>query len=168
MPAVAGLPAEELYPVYNQVGQLSGLGGAEMYASGITYLSSGQVGQISRSGQTTSTLNFTYAPGTRQLASLRETSLRGTVFTQQALREYTRNDADIITRASTSADAHTADVQCYLYDAMQALTDAWTPASGDCATGPTAARGGPAPYRTWSLTRFPGHLGHDPVSRNSS
>jgi YD repeat-containing protein len=39
------------------------------------------------------------------------------------------------------------DNQCFDYDYLRRLSAAWTPASGDCATPPTAdGLGGPAPY----------------------
>ena len=148
VPAIGGLPAEELYPSYDTLGRQNGLTGATTYVSGVSYLASGEVGQIIRPGTVWSALTMGYDPGTRQLTSLDETTRRnGTDFTQEALREYTRNAAGIITRASTTADNQSADIQCFRYNALQALKDAWTPASGDCSTGASAARGGPAPYR---------------------
>ena len=148
VPAIGGLPGEDLYSAYDNHGRQTGLSGAVGYASGIAYTAAGELGQIVRPGTTWSALTFGYDPGTRQLASLEETTRRGgTVFTREALRQYTRNAAGIITRVSTTADTHVADVQCFRYDGLQALTDAWTPSSGDCATGPTAPLGGPASYR---------------------
>lgn len=146
-PAIAGLPKEELYPSYDVLGRQSGLSGAVGYASGVVYTAAGELGQIVRPGTTWSALTFGYEAGTRQLASLEETTRRGTVFTREALREYSRNAASIITRASTKADTHITDVQCFSYDGLQALTEAWTPPSGDCVAGPTATLGGPASYR---------------------
>jgi RHS repeat-associated protein len=148
LPAIGGLPAEELYPNYDGQGREIGLSGAVGYVSGVDYRASGEVAQISRPGTVASVLSFGYNPGTRELSSLKETTRRnGTVFTTEAFREYTRNAAGIITRVSTTSDAHAADVQCFSYDGLQALTDAWTPSAGNCATGPTAALGGPAVYR---------------------
>lgn len=147
LPAAGGLPAEELYPSYDILGRETGLGGAASYASGASYLASGEIGQIVRPGTTWSALTFGYDPGTKQLLSLEETARRGTTFTREALREYGRNPGGLITRVSTTSDTHSADVQCFSYDGLQAMTDAWTPASGSCASGPTATRGGPAPYR---------------------
>ncbi|KJL45257.1 RHS repeat-associated core domain-containing protein [Microbacterium trichothecenolyticum] len=148
VPAIGGLPAEDLYAGYDDHGRQTSLSGAAGYATGVVYTAAGELGQIVRPGTTWSALTFGYDPGTRQLASLEETTRRGgTVFTQEALRNYTRNAAGLITRVSTTADTHTADVQCFRYDGLQALTDAWTPSTGDCATGPTATLGGPAAYR---------------------
>lgn len=45
-----------------------------------------------------------------------------------------------------------ADTQCFSYDYLRRLTQAWTPASGDCTTTPSATPlGGPAPYwQNWT------------------
>ncbi|WP_353115078.1 putative toxin [Microbacterium sp.] len=147
LPAIGGLPGEELYPSYDTLGMQSGLSGAANYASQVNYLATGQVSQITRSGTVWSALTLTYNAGTRDLQSLDETTRRGgTTFTREALREYTRNAAGIITKAKTSAPAHTDDVQCFSYGPLQAMTAAWSSGNADCATGPTGALGGPAPY----------------------
>ncbi|MER5703810.1 RHS repeat-associated core domain-containing protein [Micromonospora sp. NPDC002296] len=45
------------------------------------------------------------------------------------------------------------DTQCYTYDYLGRLTEAWTPSAGDCAAAPSAtALGGPAPY--WNSWTF--------------
>ncbi|WP_141892291.1 RHS repeat-associated core domain-containing protein [Microbacterium kyungheense] len=148
VPAAAGLPGEELYPSYDGFGRQTGLSGAAGYASGIVYTAASELGQIVRPGTTWSALTFGYDAGTRQLASLDETTRRGgTTFTQEALRKYTRNAAGIITKVATTSDGQPSDTQCFRYDGLQALTDAWTPSSGDCSTGPTATLGGAASYR---------------------
>jgi YD repeat-containing protein len=52
------------------------------------------------------------------------------------------------------------DAQCFTYDGLRRLTEAWTPASEDCTTTPTAAGlGGPAPY--WFRDTF------DPVGNRT-
>src|SRR6185295_843451 len=46
-----------------------------------------------------------------------------------------------------------ADVQCYDYDYLQRMTEAWTPSSTDCATpSSTTELGGAAPY--WNSYSF--------------
>jgi len=146
LPAIAGLPYEEMYSSYDTLGNQNSLAGASTYSSQVSYLASGQPGQIVRPGTVWSALTLTYDAGTRQLKSLEETTRRnGTVFTREALREYTRNTAGLITKAATSADGQVTDTQCFTYDPLQALTAAWAP-SGDCTAGPSGSLGGPAPY----------------------
>jgi RHS repeat-associated protein len=60
---------------------------------------------------------------------------------------YTYNDFGTISKIADTPAGGTADTQCFTHDRYERLTDAWTPASGDCSTGPTATTGGPAPYR---------------------
>ncbi|MBY8854689.1 hypothetical protein K7G98_43120, partial [Saccharothrix sp. MB29] len=48
-----------------------------------------------------------------------------------------------------------ADTQCFAYDHLRRMNEAWTPASGDC-TAPrsTAALGGAAPYwHSWTFDK---------------
>ena len=62
---------------------------------------------------------------------------------------YSYDNAGNITRM---ADAATGDNQCYQYDYLRRLTQAWTPGTDNCATAPTTAGlGGPAPYwQSWT------------------
>jgi RHS repeat-associated protein len=52
------------------------------------------------------------------------------------------------------------DTQCFTYDHLRQLTQAWTPTSGDCTTTPDAATlGGPAPYwRSWTYNQVGNRL----------
>ncbi|MFG1892294.1 polymorphic toxin-type HINT domain-containing protein [Micromonospora sp. NPDC049051] len=53
-----------------------------------------------------------------------------------------------------NSGARPRDTQCFSYDHQRRLTEAWTPASYDCATKPQATTdlGGPAPYwQQWSF-----------------
>ncbi|MFT3876844.1 MAG: RHS repeat-associated core domain-containing protein [Propioniciclava sp.] len=56
-----------------------------------------------------------------------------------------------ITKA-TAKQGSATDTQCYRYDSLQQLSEAWTPANGNCATNPTqAGLGGPSPYwKSWT------------------
>lgn len=159
LPAAGGLPSEDLYPSYDTLGNQNSLVGAAMYVSQVSYLATGQVGQIVRPGTVWSALTFGYQAGTRELASLEETTRRNsTQFTREALREYTRNAAGLITAIKTSSDTHATDTQCFEYDPLQALTAAWTPANADCVGGPASALGGPAAYSsTYQVDRVTGN-----------
>ncbi|WP_433828546.1 RHS repeat-associated core domain-containing protein [Actinoplanes sp. CA-015351] len=65
---------------------------------------------------------------------------------------YRYDDAGNVIQISDAAPAG-ADTQCFTYDYLVRLTQAWTPAGGDCAAAPsTAALGGPAPY--WHSWKF--------------
>ena len=64
---------------------------------------------------------------------------------------YAYDDAGNVLSAKDkpTASGRAADRQCYQYDALRRLTEAWTPASGDCGlTKSIPALGGTAPYWT--------------------
>ena len=58
-----------------------------------------------------------------------------------------------MTKSADTPSGGTSDTQCYSYDGLQRLTQAWTPASGDCtAAASTAGLGGAAPYwKSWTF-----------------
>lgn len=61
--------------------------------------------------------------------------------------QYTYDHAGKITKISDVAAVGGVDNQCFKYDYVGRLNEAWTPADGDCAAAPTVAGlGGPAPY----------------------
>jgi RHS repeat-associated protein len=93
-------------------------------------------------------VTHTYADGTNRLATTlaeRATSTNYVI----GNRTYTYDPAgDTTTIADTPQDAP-ADTQCFSYDYLQRLTQAFTPGSGNCAATPTVAGlGGAAPYWT--------------------
>ncbi|WP_203900607.1 polymorphic toxin-type HINT domain-containing protein [Virgisporangium aliadipatigenens] len=65
---------------------------------------------------------------------------------------YGYDDAGKVLRAADAAPGRATDVQCYDYDSQMRLSEAWTPASGDCSqTRATGTLGGPAPYwQSWT------------------
>ncbi|WP_051110435.1 RHS repeat domain-containing protein [Longispora albida] len=61
---------------------------------------------------------------------------------------YAYDNAGNITRAGDQASG---DTQCFRYDALRRLREAWTPSGGVCGQ-PSVTLGGPAPYRTsWEV-----------------
>ncbi|GAA0713816.1 hypothetical protein Drose_26090 [Dactylosporangium roseum] len=67
---------------------------------------------------------------------------------------YTYDNADNTTGTSDAPAGQTSD-QCFTYDYLRRLTQAWTPASGVCAAAPTiAGLGGPAPYWQSKRTQY--------------
>jgi RHS repeat-associated protein len=62
-------------------------------------------------------------------------------------KRYTYDSAGNITKIADTPSAGSSDNQCFGYDYLRRLTDAWTPSSGDCTTAPVqSAVGGAAPY----------------------
>ncbi|WP_329108700.1 polymorphic toxin-type HINT domain-containing protein [Micromonospora sp. NBC_01699] len=66
---------------------------------------------------------------------------------------YSFDPAGNITKATDVAPDPVDDTQCFDYDHLRRLTEAWTPASGNCEAAPsTSLLGGPAPYRhSWTF-----------------
>jgi RHS repeat-associated protein len=68
-------------------------------------------------------------------------------------RSYTYDPAGNVRKIADTPAGASADIQCFDYDYLQRMTDAWTPASGDCAAAKSAsALSGAAPY--WNTYTF--------------
>lgn len=150
VPAVAGLPAESIRSTYGSTGRLGGMRSAtSIYLSGVAYTPIGQVAQYDRSAATSSSTSFGYDQATGSLMHISETKLTGSTFTSTADRTYERDDAGNITSLATTGVGATNEKQCFGYDKLANLVEAWTPSTAACAAGPVgAALGGPAPYWT--------------------
>jgi len=144
-PAVGGLAAERVGYSYDGLGNMSSVTGTAAYASAI-YTSLGQLAQINRGGNLTNSSAYGYDAATGAITEIKDISGTGSATAVQADRTYTRNDAGTITSAAVTGVAGT-ETQCYSYDQLQELTEAWTPNNSSCATAPSkTALGGPAPY----------------------
>ncbi|MET7743254.1 RHS repeat-associated core domain-containing protein [Streptomyces sp. NPDC005385] len=154
-PAAGGLAAEKVSSEYNGVGLPTSLSGASGYVLGVSYSALGQTEQLTL-GTSTATgtkkayLTNTYEEGTGRLTQA--------VLTDQThgyeLQElnYAYDDTGNVTSIkdpTTLGGTSAADNQCFVYDGHRRMTEAWTPADGDCtATRTTSGLGGPSPYWT--------------------
>jgi RHS repeat-associated protein len=94
---------------------------------------------------------YNYQPGTNRLSqSFVDREAQSPANLSQ--RNYTYDPAGNITQVADQPTNQTADVQCFNYDYLRRLTQAWTPGSGDCTAAPSASGlGGAAPYwQQWS------------------
>ncbi|WP_285491710.1 hypothetical protein, partial [Amycolatopsis taiwanensis] len=68
-------------------------------------------------------------------------------------RIYSYDPAGNITAIADTPEVAAPDTQCFTYDHLQRLTEAWTPASGNCANARSVTGlGGAAPYWTsWTF-----------------
>ncbi|NES16770.1 RHS repeat protein [Micromonospora sp. PPF5-17] len=68
---------------------------------------------------------------------------------------YSYNQAGNITKIQDVAPDPVDDTQCFTYDHLGRLTEAWTPGAGDCtATRTAGGLGGPAPYwHSWQYDK---------------
>jgi RHS repeat-associated protein len=145
LPAAGGLASEKVVNTYNDVGLPEGLlSAAETYSSA-SYTKRGHLAQqiLGKTGKRT-WVNYTTDTNTNRLTTANAVpELKPEVFNFT----YTYDDAGNITKIDDQPANGVRDVQCYAYDYTIRLTEAWTPASTDCATTRSAAGlGGPAPY----------------------
>ncbi|MGW5449268.1 RHS repeat-associated core domain-containing protein [Streptomyces asiaticus] len=155
-PAVGGLAAETVSYTYNATGhQLTSLG-TTGYLQGATFSPQGDLRQLTvgRSGNSSAKkayLNYDYEPGTRRLTRSYVTDdVHG--YMPQELK-FTQDDAGNVTSIfdnATLGGTGKADYQCFTYDGYRRMTEAWTPATANCATTSrtTTNLAGAAPYWT--------------------
>jgi RHS repeat-associated protein len=158
-PAMGGLGAETLRYSYDDLGKLTGFSGliagaVQTYAGGLAYTYLGNIARYSQPrGSLTFYRVFGYEDGTNRLTRIQGILGSATANVDVSDRQYTYDHAGNITSLSTAADGIDTDTQCFSYDPLRVLTEAWTPGDGDCSAAPSAAAlGGPAPYWTsWSV-----------------
>jgi RHS repeat-associated protein len=145
LPAAAGLPSEQLNYVPNDVGMPDA-----MMASGQTYVTTeyNKLDQVlaRRLGFDGKSVDhvFTIDPHTGRLANATAVpNEKPEIFNL----DYTYDDVGNLTRISDQPAGGSTDTQCFSYDYLRRLTNAWTPSSGNCgATRTVSGLGGPAPY----------------------
>jgi RHS repeat-associated protein len=94
---------------------------------------------------------LSFDPSTRRLAEDKTIRSVGTTTVSDIHQDW--DAAGNMTRSADTPDGGQADVQCYDYDSLLRLNQAWTPADGDCQAAPSAATlGGAAPYwKSWTF-----------------
>jgi RHS repeat-associated protein len=160
-PQKGGLPDEKIYHDYGNLGQATGLR-ASAPGSVNTYLVSqteyNPFGQVLRTNFQDPTnpmqvsVTSTYDNGTNRLSNL--LAQRATATEHDVTnRTFSYGPDDSITKVADTPQGAKADVQCFRYDYLQRLSDAWTPANSDCGPAPSAtALNGAAPYWTsWTF-----------------
>ncbi len=147
-PPVGGLASETLTLGYDSLGQPGGLDSD--LASYLATVGYDHYGRLTTLGQSWSaaTLNHTYhwQDGSNRLL---ETLVQRNAATNAIIadRHYSYDQAGDITAINDPTPATGTDTQCFSYDYQQQLTEAWTPASTNCADPRSdTSLGGPAPY----------------------
>ena len=149
---LANLPAETVTTNYDKLSLPSwttgGLGKGA-YVVSTQYSSLGDLSSMDLGNSYSDYVTYTYEEGTRRLSTLALS--RQNVTGDDVHQTYAYDDAgNVISIADTPTVAGAQnDTQCFGYDGLRRLTQAWTPATGGCAQTPTTAgMGGPAPYWT--------------------
>jgi RHS repeat-associated protein len=146
--AAGGLPAETVTTGYNAAGQADSLTGASTYVDSLSYTSLGQPLQYTMGTSAEPVyLTDSYDPQTSRLTE--QDTQAGTAQTSIDDLHYSYDDVgDVTSEADTpSGDTAATDVQCFAYDYLGRMTQAWAQGSAGCAATPsTSAEGGPAPY----------------------
>ncbi|MET7426003.1 polymorphic toxin-type HINT domain-containing protein [Dactylosporangium sp. NPDC005555] len=157
LPAAGNLPAETLTFGYNVWGLPFSLTGASSYVQASAYNSFAEPLSVTvgatGAGNRSLLLQFTYEEATRRLAS---SSARPNGGASVYNAKYTYDPVGNVTSVSDqpALTGQPQDHQCFQYDYLRRMSEAWTPATLDCsAAGRTVANlGGPARY--WSSYTF--------------
>jgi RHS repeat-associated protein len=153
-PEAGGLFAEEVYHTYDDVGRpLTTYGGPEgmtvAYASQTQYTRYGEMQRLHLgSGTKRAWLSHYYDGPTRRIErTIVDAELPRPM---QADLNYRYDPAGNLTAIADTPLERPADIQCFRYDYLRRLTEAWTPAGAPetaCAADPDAGDlAGPAPY----------------------
>ncbi|UWM49135.1 polymorphic toxin-type HINT domain-containing protein [Streptomyces carpaticus] len=149
-PAAGRLPALTLQPTYEDgTLRLTHLRTPQRLHVETTHTSTGKPSLVSfranEFADESVTVGNVYEPGTQRLKSVQAVAFR--VPGNQMLEEYEYDQAGNVLSLS-SKTATGAEVQCFQYDYLRRLTEAWTQGTNtDCASTPTAnLLSGPAPY----------------------
>jgi RHS repeat-associated protein len=155
--AGGGLPVDALTYTYDQFGNPTSEKGFDVYASGAVWTPYNEISQIQLgSGPSSAALTYSYDPQTRNVTGINLSD-------QQPVPQvdniaYTYNaDQQITQMADTQGGGAGAPVedQCFSYDTLSRLTQAWTSANA-CATNPASGGngtvGGPQPFwQSWTF-----------------
>lgn len=140
-PIGGGLPSESVLHTYDSLLELpKGLTGLAQYAQTSNYDAYWRATQtVIGTSPHLSTLTYTYDPHTSRVMQQTLTREGGaTDFADQ--QDYTYDlSGNVIKQKSTRwGNAANSETQCYTYDKLARLTDAWT-ATDNCTTAPTTA-----------------------------
>ena len=160
LPAMGGLAHEVLQYYYDDtLGLPTQLGTSHVGISGYVMATEyNALGMLQRIEQSTKALSsstvfqtFEYETGTRRLERM-VTSRQPTTPNRLQELTFTYDDYGNVTRIGDKPEVATDisgrnEVQCFEYDYLQRLTEAWTPDVDDCSLPPSEdSLGGPAPY----------------------
>ncbi len=154
-PALGGLPKEIVSYGYNSVGLVKSITGTTGYLLDVDYSATGQVQQmVLGTGNTEAFkktyVSNTYEEGTNRLLRSHVTDQTHPYMLQDLTYSYDQaGNVKSIADPTTLGGTATAETQCFRFDGHRRMTEAWTPASQNCADPRNASSlSGPAPYWT--------------------
>jgi RHS repeat-associated protein len=144
-PAAGGLPAETVVHSYDELRRPTTTSGLSTYVTRSVHSLTGKPEQYElTSGGKKLWLTNTYEHGTQRLASARA-DREGVTGVDRHVG-YGYDDAGNMVRAS-DVSRNGTDTQCFAYDHLRRLTEAWTQGGADCAQAPASSLvGGIQPY----------------------
>ncbi|GAA3202236.1 RHS repeat-associated core domain-containing protein [Nonomuraea helvata] len=146
------VPAETLVQTYDDLGSPYELTGRDRYVDKTGYTEFGEVGQIHFGDPDMPQIWWTanYDLATRNLSrSLVEREKAGALTVDDTTYAY--DPAGNVTKIANTTPGDGTDVQCFGFDRLRRLTEAWA-ATDDCVGAPGSAVGGAAPY--WTSYRY--------------
>ncbi|WP_380619996.1 RHS repeat-associated core domain-containing protein [Salininema proteolyticum] len=160
-PQVGGLGKEQVVTTYDDLGLAqSTYSSKQWYVSESLYTRFAEIAQITMDPDGPNVADspsawqaFTYEKGTRRMTGSRFEVSTGPNH-QVINNTYEYSDAGLITSIDNQSDLG-VDTQCFAYDHLKRITDAWTGADPEaCGSEPTSADkvGGSAPYwKSWEF-----------------
>lgn len=151
-PSAEGLPNETVRYYYDRLGRPAQVGGATSIVIGATY---SPYGELLQTTSGTSSGRFTYQTwfyneGTRRLDRSLISNQASSTISDIA---YGYEDAGNLVRASDTAG--TKDIQCFDYNTLGEMTEAWTISTGACGT-PSQSLMSTTPGAYWSSYTYDG------------
>ncbi|HEY3902381.1 MAG TPA: RHS repeat-associated core domain-containing protein [Streptosporangiaceae bacterium] len=148
--AAGGLPADALTFSYDKYGDPLTETGYDTYVSGAVYTPYGEVSQVDLgTGPSAAALTYSYDPQTRLITGINlsddqpSPQVDNTAYAYNAGQQVTS-----ITDTEGASATAPVETQCFTYDGLSRLTQAWTSA-GKCASNSAAS--GPQPYsQSWT------------------
>src|SRR6266536_3306539 len=150
-PPAGGLAAEIVTYRYDSTGLPLAMSGQDTYVADTSYYYWGAIKQRllgTAPKQTKIETGYTEATGRLALIST-STQSGSTSWAEKLTESYTYNPAGLVTSIAETSNQQTVSNQCFTYDGLAELTEAWTTTAAACQGTPAqAAVGGPDPY--WS------------------
>ncbi|WP_177246570.1 polymorphic toxin-type HINT domain-containing protein [Actinacidiphila alni] len=141
-PAVGNLPSEKVSYGYNSMDMVDSVGGLSTYARDTTFDAFSRVVQVVDGASATNSAVFTNTYDEHTGALNNANISRSTAPENLQDTTYTRDLAGNITKITDSRLGSATDTQCFAYNGLERLTDAWT-ATDNCAGAPTVAGANP-------------------------